>query len=87
MATTKQADVTVLTTDLKGFRGDAQLIKVGGAHFVISAIDNEFGAETLAFASDERSEIEDWTDRAAVHGMNHEACIAALLENLSEDAA
>jgi hypothetical protein len=76
-------DVEVLSTDVRGFRGSAWHIKVGAKHFAISAISNEFGTETMAFAADEHGKVESFTDLAAVHAYDHEACIAALLDSLA----
>jgi hypothetical protein len=72
-------DVNVLSTSMSGFRGNAWLIEAGGDHYAISAIDNEFGTETKAFATDEDGDVTSWTDLVTVDGWDHEACIAALL--------
>lgn len=72
-------DVKVLSTGLKGFRGTAWHIEVGGEHYAISAISNEVGTETMAFAADKDGNVTSWTDLAVVRGQDHEACIAELL--------
>lgn len=79
-------DVNVLSTDLSGFRGTAWHIEVDGKHYVISAISNEFGVETMAFAADDQGKVEDYADLAVVRRRDHEACIAALLEYLGDAA-
>jgi hypothetical protein len=79
-------DVNVLTTSLKGFRGNAWHIEVGGKHFAISAISNEFGTETMAFAADKDGNVTSWVESAMVHGQDHKACIAELLGKGTEDA-
>lgn len=85
MSALTRDDVKVLSTDLSGFRGTAWHIEIAGKHYCISAICNEFGTETMAFAADERGDVTSWTDLVVIHRMDHEACIAELLNTLGGD--
>jgi len=78
--------VTVHSTSVKGLRGSAWHIELADKHYVISAIDNEFGQETMAFAADENGHVTSWTEQAVVFSQDHEACITKLIDALNGTA-
>lgn len=63
--------------NIEGWRGDASLYKCGDVYFIVSAVNNVFAHETMAFAADEHGNLTDgWMDVACIDGvMDHKSLL------------
>lgn len=80
-------DVEVLDVDLSGYHGTAWLIRVGGKHYAVSAVEVPLGlgVETYVFETDEKGKVTSWGEIAGVKKWDHEAAIADLLDILKPE--